>query len=658
MNLNGRSFLKECDFTRSEFLYLINLAADLRAEKQLRQEAQYLGGRNIALVFEKTSTRTRSAFEVAAHDQGAHVSYLGPGETQLGEKESVHDTARVLGRMYDGIEFRGFAHADVEELARYAGIPVWNGLTDQWHPTQALCDMLTMQDNSAKPLEEITFMYVGDARNNMANSLLVTGALLGMDVRICGPRQLWPDEEVHALARVLANESGGRIAVTDDLTSATAGADYVYTDVWLSMGEPAAKWAGRIDLLRAYQVTMDVLQMTRNPEVRFLHCLPAMHNVETEIGEMVYEKFGLEALEVTDEVFESAASLVFEQAENRMHTIKAVMVATIGDRTSGGDREDRGRARWQCTPPARRSAGIRRAGEPRPRCRSSVGSPRRRARACGRTRQWAAGRRLGAGERGRSRADPSVPPRRARGRDTGSDRKLAYGSDRAIVHGSCRVRADTDGRRPRGPWLRRADEVRWTDIYAREQAAHLANALGWQVRRDGSSWRRVVASPEPIRILEVPEIELLLCNGNVVVCAGGGGVPVVRDATGSWRDVEAVVDKDLAAAVLARQLRADALLLLTDVSNVEIGWGTSNACPIETSTVDDLRGLRLPPGSMGPKVEAACRFVESGGRIAAIGRLEDAEALLAGTAGTTVVASHTDSPMPAGRPAKAGAVSA
>jgi ornithine carbamoyltransferase len=332
MNLNGRSFLKECDFTKEEFLYLANLAADLRAEKQLGQEAQYLQGRNIALIFEKASTRTRTAFEVAAHDQGAHVSYLGPGETQLGQKESVRDTARVLGRLYDGIEFRGFAQADVEELAHYAGVPVWNGLTDQWHPTQTLCDVLTMEDQSAKPLEEIAFVYVGDARNNMANSLLVTGALLGMDVRICGPRQLWPDEDTHALAQIMANDSGGRITVTNELEWAVRGADYVYTDVWLSMGEPTRKWATRIDLLRDYQVTMDVLRLTGNPDVRFLHCLPALHNVETEIGAMVYEKFGLESLEVTDEVFESPASLVFEQAENRMHTIKAVMVATMGDR--------------------------------------------------------------------------------------------------------------------------------------------------------------------------------------------------------------------------------------------------------------------------------------------------------------------------------------
>jgi len=332
MNLSNRSFLKECDFSKEEFLYLASLGADLRAEKQLGVEAQYLRGRNIALIFEKTSTRTRSAFEVAAHDQGAHVSYLGPGETQLGQKESLRDTARVLGRMYNGIEFRGFAHEDVEELARYAGVPVWNGLTDQWHPTQALCDVLTMQDNSAKPIEDVVLCFLGDTRNNMASSLLVTGGLVGMDVRLCGPRSLWPTAEVHSLARFLADESGGRTTVTDDVASAVAGADYVYTDVWLSMGEPTEKWGDRIDLLQDYQVTMDVLDRSGNPDVKFLHCLPALHDVTTEVGEMVYEKFGLEAVEVTDEVFESPASLVFEQAANRMHTIKAVMVATLGER--------------------------------------------------------------------------------------------------------------------------------------------------------------------------------------------------------------------------------------------------------------------------------------------------------------------------------------
>ena len=329
MNLFGRSFLKELDFTKDEFVSLLDLASSLRDEKRARYELQRLLGRNIALIFEKTSTRTRSAFEVAAHDQGAHVSYLGPGETQLGKKESIRDTARVLGRMYDGIEFRGFAHQDVEDLAQYAGVPVWNGLTDRWHPTQMLADMLTMRDHSQKPLEDLSYCYIGDARNNTANSLLVTGALLGMDTRICGPRALWPDHDIIATARHLATRSGARLRITEDLEEAVPGADFLYTDVWVSMGEPTETWAARIEELQPFQISSRVMALTENPGTKFMHCLPAMHDRHTELGEMLYDKFGLSALEVTDEVFESPASIVFEQAENRLHTIKAVMVATL-----------------------------------------------------------------------------------------------------------------------------------------------------------------------------------------------------------------------------------------------------------------------------------------------------------------------------------------
>jgi ornithine carbamoyltransferase len=329
MNLSGRSFLKEIDFTKAEFLSLIDLASDLREDKRYAMEVQRLQERNIALIFEKTSTRTRSAFEVAAHDQGAHVSYMGPGETQLGKKETIKDTARVLGRMYDGIEFRGFAHQDVEELARYAGVPVWNGLTDKWHPTQMLADMLTMSDHADKPLEAVSDCYMGDARNNTANSLLVTGALLGMDVRICAPQSLWPSIEVQEIAHELANHSQARITVTEDVAAAVPGADFLYTDVWVSMGESADEWSTRIEQLAHYQVTARVMAMTGNRNARFMHCLPAMHNRDTEVGHMIFDKFGLEALEVTDEVFESSASIVFDQAENRMHTIKAMMVATL-----------------------------------------------------------------------------------------------------------------------------------------------------------------------------------------------------------------------------------------------------------------------------------------------------------------------------------------
>jgi ornithine carbamoyltransferase len=331
MNLRGRSLVKEQDLSAEEFLFLVDLAAELRGAKRSGTEVQRLRGRNIALIFEKPSTRTKSAFEVAAHDQGAHTSYIGPGESPLGTKESMRDTARVLGRMFDGIEYRGFSQEIVETLAVHAGVPVWNGLTDEWHPTQMLADVLTMRDYTSKTLAEVRFCYLGDARNNTANSLLVTGALLGLDLRIAAPETLWPSGPVRAIAKGLAEGSGARITMTEDVFAAVHGADFLYTDVWVSMGEPPEEWDERIDLLLPYQVNQAVLHATGNPEVRFMHCLPAIHNTETELGRQIFEKRGLHALEVTEEVFESAASIVFDQAENRLHTIKAAMVATIGD---------------------------------------------------------------------------------------------------------------------------------------------------------------------------------------------------------------------------------------------------------------------------------------------------------------------------------------
>jgi len=331
MNLRGRSLLKEIDLTAEEFLYLIDLAAQLRMERHMGQRTSKLLGRNIALIFEKASTRTRCAFESAAHDEGAHVTYLGPGESQLGVKESVKDTARVLGRMFDGIEYRGSAQEAVETLAAYSGVPVWNGLTDDWHPTQMLADILTMREHAHKPLAGVSCCYLGDGRNNTANSLLVTGALLGMDVRICAPRALQPSAAVQDIARRLAAGSGARLAVTAEAGPAVAGADYLYTDVWVSMGEPEDRWDERIGLLLPYQVNQKLMAATGNPAVKFMHCLPALHNRETAVGARLHERRGLDALEVTEEVFESPASIVFDQAENRLHTIKALMVATIGE---------------------------------------------------------------------------------------------------------------------------------------------------------------------------------------------------------------------------------------------------------------------------------------------------------------------------------------
>ncbi|MBB1243830.1 ornithine carbamoyltransferase [Streptomyces durbertensis] len=330
-DLKGRHFLKELDFTAEEFRSLVTLAAELKAAKRLGTEQQRLRGRNIVLIFEKASTRTRCAFEVAAADQGARTMCLDPAGSQMGRKESTKDTARVLGRMFDAIEYRGSAQSAVEELAEHAGVPVYNGLTDTWHPTQMLADVLTMTEHSDKPLERISYAYLGDARYNMGNSYLVTGALLGMDVRIVAPRELWPSPEVTARAHELAEASGARLLITEKVDEGVAGADFVATDVWVSMGEPAEVWDERIKLLAPYAVTSDVLAATGNPGVRFLHCLPAFHDLGTEVGREIHQRHGLTALEVSDEVFESEASLVFEEAENRMHTIKAVLVATLGD---------------------------------------------------------------------------------------------------------------------------------------------------------------------------------------------------------------------------------------------------------------------------------------------------------------------------------------
>jgi ornithine carbamoyltransferase len=320
------------DFTARELEYLLALAAALKTAKYAGTESPRLRGKDIALIFEKTSTRTRSAFEVAAYDQGAHVTYLDPSGSQMGQKESIADTARVLGRMYDAIEFRGAAHSAVEELAAYAGVPVYNGLTDEWHPTQMLADFLTMTESSKRPADAIAYCYMGDARSNTGRSLLVMGAIMGSDVRICAPKELWPPDDVQEIARERAKASGARITLTDVLEDALPGADFVYTDVWVSMGEPKSVWDERVRLLLPYQVNRAAMELTGNPRAKFLHCLPAFHDKKTVVGREVMEHMGLEdGLEVTDDVFESPRSIVFDQAENRLHTIKAVLVATLAD---------------------------------------------------------------------------------------------------------------------------------------------------------------------------------------------------------------------------------------------------------------------------------------------------------------------------------------
>lgn len=330
-NLRNRNFLKLLDFTPKEIQYMLDLARDLKRAKYAGCEQPKLKGKNIALIFEKTSTRTRCAFEVAAHDQGAHVTYLGPSGSQIGVKESMKDTARVLGRMFDGIEYRGFEQKIVEELAEYAGVPVWNGLTNEFHPTQILADFLTMSEHTDKPLHKVSYAYLGDARYNMGNSLMVGGVKMGMDVRIVAPKELQPSADLIATCQEIAKETGATLTVTDNVEQGVKGCDFLYTDVWVSMGEPAEVWAERIKLLKPYQVNKEVMTKTGNPKCKFMHCLPAYHNLETQVGRDVYKQFGIDGVEVTEDVFESENSIVFDEAENRMHTIKAVMVATLGE---------------------------------------------------------------------------------------------------------------------------------------------------------------------------------------------------------------------------------------------------------------------------------------------------------------------------------------
>jgi len=330
VNLRNRHFLKDIDFTPEEFHYLLNLSKELKAAKLAGTEQQMLKGKNIALIFEKTSTRTRCAFEVACYDQGAHATYLDSSGSQIGKKETIRDTARVLGRMYDGIEYRGFGQEIVEELAKYAGVPVWNGLTDEWHPTQILADFLTIMEHTDKPLNKVKFCYLGDARFNMANSLMIGAAKVGMDFRIAAPDSLQPDKKLILEAQKIANETGANVLITNDIANAVKDADFLYTDVWVSMGEPENVWDERIKLLTPYQINKNVMDLTGNSKTKFMHCLPAYHNRETKIGEMIYHKYKLDGMEVTEEVFESKQSIVFDEAENRLHTIKAVMVATLG----------------------------------------------------------------------------------------------------------------------------------------------------------------------------------------------------------------------------------------------------------------------------------------------------------------------------------------
>ncbi len=601
------SLLKESDLCAADFLDLVNLAAHLKSMKRGGTEVPQLLGRTIALIFEKASTRTRCAFEVAAFDQGAHVTYLGPEGSHLGREESVRDTARVLGRMYDGIEFRGFAQDTVEELARYAGVPVWNGLTDQWHPTQMLADVLTMTEHHPGALDDIVVCYLGDARNNVARSLLVTGALLGMDVRVAAPGLLAPPHEVHDLAVGLATGSGGRVTVTDDPAAGVAGADFVYTDVWVSMGESAERWDERVPMLTPYRVTRTA---------------PA----HRQTG---YQVPALPALDPRRVDRRRPVGAGPVRAERRRSGRRGVRVACVHRVRPGGE------------PHAHDQGGHGRCAR-RLRCASSWPSAAMRccAAVSGRTRPCSA--ITSATQRAHWRRWPRTTTSilcHGNGPQVGllaleweADRSLSqpYPLDVLV--------AQTQGMI--GYWL--AQELRNAGVqrpvvpvitqtvvdaddpgfdrptkfigrtYDHARACELASRLGWSVARDGDAWRRVVASPEPVALVEEPAVRALVDAHAVVVCGGGGGVPVVM-ADGCLDGVEAVVDKDAVAALLAIRFIADRLLILTDVPALVRDFGTDAATPIATLTTAELAAMALPDGSMGPKAAACRRFTERPG---------------------------------------------
>lgn len=632
-NLKNRSFLTLRDYTPAEIGFLLKLAADLKAAKYAGSEQPMLRGREIALIFEKDSTRTRVGFEVAAHDQGAHVTYLGPSGSHIGHKESIKDTARVLGRVYDAIEYRGFGQSVVETLAKWSGVPVYNGLTDQFHPTQILADLLTMREHCEKPLREIAFCFLGDTGNNMGDSLLIGGAKMGMDVRLCGPKSLWPAPEIIAEAEALAHQTGARVLVTDDVVAGVRGCDFLYTDVWVSMGQPDTLWAERIKLLQPYQVNTRLMHAAGNARVRFMHCLPAFHDTETEVGAQMAKAHGISAMEVTDEVFESPASIVFDQAENRMHTIKAVLVATLGGYAIrvvvalGGNALLR---RGEPVTAEAQRANIRRAAAALARLLHQ-----------GHQLIITHGNGPQVGLLALQGAQPGAAafPLDVLGAETEGmigyvlEQELnnAYATQARFATLLTQIEVDPDDpafahpTKPVGA------------VYTKPEAERLSSVRGWTIAPDGDGWRRVVASPRPQRILEIEVIRLLVDQGVVVICAGGGGIPVAQRADGCFVGIEAVIDKDYASGLLATALKADAFLMLTDVDGVYTGWGTAAQRAIGDIAAQALMAMDFAAGSMGPKVEAACAFVAQTGGMAGIGALEDAAEILARKAGTRVL---------------------
>ena len=639
MNLFGRDFVKLLDYSSSEIRHLIDLAKELKEMKREGREHKYLSGKNIVILFEKDSTRTRCAFEVAAHDLGMNVTYLGPTGSQMGKKESIADTARVLSRMYDGIEYRGFSQQIVEDLANYSDVPVWNGLTDMFHPTQMLADIMTAEEHLGD-LKGKTLVFCGDARNNVANSLMVICCKLGINFTCCAPKTLWPEDSLVRKCRRIAIKNDCKICMTEDIMAGTKGAHVIYTDVWVSMGEPEEKWAERIELLKPYQVTKKVMKNASKKAI-FLHCLPSFHDVNTTIGKDIFEKYGLTEMEVTNEVFESEQSKVFDEAENRMHTIKAVMYATMGRKKMkivvalGGNALGK-------TPEeqlelvketAKQIVKIVQDGHEvvvvhgnGPQVgminlafdnsyQNEAGTPLMPFAECGAMSQGYIGYHL----------QQAIT-------DELNERKISKDCVTVITQ----VEVD-----PKDPAFKNPTKPVGM-FYTKEQAEEIEKEKGYVFVEDaGRGYRRVVPSPKPVNIVEQEVIKEMVSDGNIVITCGGGGIPVRVDKKDGYEGVDAVIDKDFAACKLAQVIGADVLLILTAVSKVCIRYNTPDEKSLDVVTLDDANEYiakgEFAKGSMLPKVEACMEFVKnSEDGVAIISALKDGLKALNGKTGTRV----------------------
>ena len=640
MNLRGRDFVKLLDYTPEEIRYLIDLAKEFKRMKKEGIEHKYLSGKNIAILFEKDSTRTRCAFEVAGADLGMGVTYLGPTGSQMGKKESIADTARVLSRMYDGIEYRGFSQQIVEDLAKYSCVPVWNGLTDEFHPTQMLADIMTCEE-CLGDMKGKTLVFCGDARNNVANSLMVVCSKLGINFTCCAPKKLWPEDKLVRKCRSIANKNGSKICMTEDIMEGTKGAHVLYTDVWVSMGEPEEKWAERIKLLKPYQVTMDVMKNASKDAI-FLHCLPSFHDVNTTIGKEIYEKYGISEMEVTNEVFESNKSKVFDEAENRMHTIKAVMYATMGGNKMrivvalGGNAlgktpeeqlelvKETAKQIVKIVSDGHEVVVVHGNG---PQVgminlafdnsyQNDAGTPLMPFAECGAMSQGYIGYHL---------------------QQAITDELNERNIDKECVTIITQVEVDPKDKAFENP----TKPVGM--FYTKEQAEEIEKEKGYTFVEDaGRGYRRVVPSPKPVDIVEQDVIRDLVSDGNIVITCGGGGIPVRVDRKDGYEGVDAVIDKDFAACKLAKVIDADVLLILTAVSKVCIRYNTPEEKVLDELTLDEayeyIENGEFAKGSMLPKVEACVDFVKgTNNGVAIISALKDGLKALNGKTGTRIV---------------------